>query len=80
MCFWLQVSSLPQSTALPALPTTAPAAEPSPRAEVPQVWFQFDVALCCMQFQFPLALSMIETSYCWTFAGGTVGFCEQSII
>jgi hypothetical protein len=75
-----RVSSLPQSTALPALPTTAPAAEPSPRAEVPQVWFQFDVALCCMQFQFPLALSMIETSYCWTFAGGTVGFCEQSII
>jgi hypothetical protein len=36
MCFWLQVSSLPQSTALPVLPTTTPAAEPSPRAEAPQ--------------------------------------------
>uniref|UniRef100_A0A0E0BW03 DUF1664 domain-containing protein n=1 Tax=Oryza meridionalis TaxID=40149 RepID=A0A0E0BW03_9ORYZ len=31
-----RVSSLPQSTALPALPTTTPAAEPSPRAEAPQ--------------------------------------------
>ncbi|BAF03726.2 Os01g0112300 [Oryza sativa Japonica Group] len=30
------VSSLPQSTALPVLPTTTPAAEPSPRAEAPQ--------------------------------------------
>lgn len=31
-----RVSSLPQSTALPVLPTTTPAAEPSPRAEAPQ--------------------------------------------